>query len=75
MACFSSYYIITDEGICGNLLPLAIDNCSDNAICRVSSNGRELLDCYCRDGFLGNGFICRSKYYTKSMVEFSSLLI
>ena len=39
-------------------MPLS-GNCSANALCQVSANGRTLLGCNCKDGFIGNGFICQ----------------
>ena len=36
-------------------------NCSADAFCTVSTNGRDLLNCVCRDGFLGSGVVCRGK--------------
>ena len=37
-------------------------NCSENALCKVSNDGRIILKCFCMKGFVGNGFICRGKY-------------
>ena len=51
--------IILVEGVCGNVLPRG--NCSIDALCRVSTNGRKLQNCFCRDGFLGNGLMCQGK--------------
>ena len=36
-------------------------DCSADALCKVSANGRRLLNCSCKDGFLGTGPICRGK--------------
>ena len=32
-----------------------------DALCKVSANGRRLLNCSCQNGFLGTGPICRGK--------------
>ena len=45
------------ENICGNMVEGK--NCSENSLCTVSSDGRELLGCDCTDGYLGSGFICK----------------
>lgn len=54
---------IIDEGDCGNAVP-SKGICSEDALCEVSANGRALLNCSCKDGFLGTGPICRSKFET-----------
>ena len=58
------YYCIltTDIGICGNIVPHLKSYCSADALCKVSANGRKLLNCSCNVGYLGTGLICRSKY-------------
>lgn len=55
------------EGICGNVLPRG--NCSVDALCRVSKNGRKLQNCFCRDGFLGNGLMCQGIYRKLVIVD------
>ncbi len=55
------------EGICGH--KLADGHCDDNALCRVGVTGRTLEDCYCRDGFIGNGFICRGMNSTIPIID------
>ena len=53
----------TDIGICGNnIVPHLKSSCSADALCNVSANGRNLLNCSCNVGYLGTGLICRSKY-------------
>ena len=47
-----------DTGVCGNIVPHLNSNCSADALCKVSANGRELLNCFCKDGYLGRGLIC-----------------
>ena len=58
---FIKSLLLLDRGACGNIVPLK-GNCSVDALCNVSSNGRRLLNCSCKNGFLGTGPICRSKY-------------
>ena len=48
------------KGACGNIVP-SKGICSADAVCEVSANGRVLLTCSCRDGFLGTGPVCQSK--------------
>ena len=44
-------------GVCGNMVEGK--NCSENSLCTVSSDGREILGCDCTDGYRGSGFICQ----------------
>ena len=53
--------IIIDRGVCGNVVPGLKSMCSADALCEVSANGRELLNCSCKEGYLGTGLICLSK--------------
>ena len=53
--------IRTAIGVCGSNVTSLKSSCSVNALCEVSSNGRELVNCSCKDGYLGIGLICHSK--------------
>lgn len=53
--------VYADMGVCGNTVPSLKSDCSANALCKVSSNGRELINCSCKEGYLGTGPICHSK--------------
>ena len=59
--CIPTTITHTATGVCGNNVPSLKSNCSVNALCEVSSNGRELVNCSCKVGYLGTGPICYSK--------------
>ena len=60
--------IIVDKGDCGNPV-LSKGVCSEDALCEVSANGRTLQNCFCKDGFLGTGPICRSMFETMNSIK------